>query len=227
MIACLTGVATLSCSGLSAQEYKYEAGGMAGAAFYMGDANKTVLFREPHAAAGAIFRYNRNFRWAYKASLAVGGVSGNTLSSGNAFPDGNQASFSRTFIELGGQVEFNFFGYSDKYAYLGTKKFSPYLFTGLGLTTATGKDFFCGLNVPLGAGLKYKIKNRLNLGFEFSFRKLFGDSFDRPDKNGFGLSDPYGIKSSFLKNKDWYSLTMFSITWDFGMRKDPCLNGAP
>ncbi|WP_255489452.1 DUF6089 family protein [Dysgonomonas sp. 216] len=207
-----------------AQEYKYEIGGMAGTAFYMGDANKTALFKNMNLGAGAVFRYNRDFRWAYKANLAVGGVSGDTRKSGNAFPDGQDVSFSRTFIELGGQIEFNFFAYSDKYAYLGTKRISPYLFTGLGITAATGDDMFLGLNIPIGMGVKYKLKDRLNIGFEFSLRKLFGDSFDKPKKDGFGLEDPYEIKSSFLKNKDWYSLTMFTITWDFGLRGDPCRN---
>ncbi|GAB6012296.1 type IX secretion system protein PorG [Viscerimonas tarda] len=226
IIVCFTAIVTLPCFELSAQEYKYEIGGMAGTSSYMGDANKTALFREPKPAGGVIFRYNKNFRLAYKASLAFGGVSGTTLKSGNAFPNGAQASFSRTFIELGGQVEFNFFSYSDKYAYLGTRKISPYMFTGLGITAATGDNFFTGLNIPLGIGVKYKLKDRLNLGFEFSFRKLFGDSFDQPEKERFGLNDPYNISSSSLKNKDWYSLTVFSITWDFGMRKDPCLNDA-
>jgi len=211
-------------SRLLAQEYKYEIGGMAGMSFYMGDANKTAYYKEPHLAFGAVFRYNQNFRWAYKGTLAMGGVSGDTRKSGNMFPQGQNASFSRTFYELGGQVEFNFFSYSDRYAYLGTKRFTPYVFTGLGVTIASGNNSFFGANIPFGVGLKYKIKNRLNLGFEFSFRKLFGDDFDKPDKDGFGLEDPYEIKSNFLKNKDWYSLTMFSVTWDFGMRKDPCLN---
>ncbi len=199
---------------------------MAGMSSYMGDANKTKPFSGLKPAGGVIFRYNKNFRWAYKADFAIGNVSGDTEKSGNIFPYGENVSFNRTFFELGGQIEFNFFSYSDKYAYLGTKKFSPYIFTGLGITGATGEKSFFGMNLPLGVGLKYKIRDRLNLGFEFSFRKLFGDSFDQTKKDGFALNDPYNIKSSFLKNKDWYSLTVFSLTWDFGLRKDPCLNDA-
>jgi len=207
-----------------AQEYKYEIGGMAGTSFYMGDANKTALFRDMNIAGGAVFRYNKDFRWAYKANLVAGSVSGDTRTSGNVFPDGQNASFSRTFVELGAQIEFNFFAYSDKYAFLGTKRFSPYMFTGLGATYATGDESFFGINLPIGVGVKYKIKNRLNLGFEFSFRKLFGDNFDKPKKGGLSLEDPYEIDGSAWKNKDWYSLTMISLTWDFGLRKDPCLN---
>jgi len=207
------------------QEYEYEIGVMAGTSFYMGDANKSKLFQSPHIAGGAIFRYNRNFRWAYKANLLVGGVSGDTRKSGNVFPNAQEASFSRTFVEVGGQVEFNFFHYSDKYGYLGTKRFSPYIFTGLGMTYGTGNKSFFGMNLPLGIGLKYKLKERLNLGFECSFRKLFGDSFDvAKSSDGFDLEDPYRIESSFFKNKDWYILTMFSVTWDFGQRKKSCIN---
>lgn len=207
----------------SAQEYKFEIGGMAGTSFYMGDANKTTLFKNLNFAGGAVFRYNQNFRWAFKGNIAVGGVSGDTKTSGNIFPHGANVSFSRTFYEVGAHVEFNFFSYSDMYTYLGTKRFTPYIFTGIGATMASGDNSFFGINWPFGIGLKYKIKNRLNLGFEFSFRKLFDDSFDKPSKDGFGLEDPYEIKSNVLKNKDWYSLAMFSVTWDFGMRKNPCV----
>lgn len=208
------------------QEYEYEFGGTLGSSFYMGDANKSKMFQNSNLAGGLIFRYNRNFRWAYKANLIIGGVSGDTKNSGNVFPNGGNTSFRRTFYELGGQVEFNFFNYSDRYQYLGTKKLSPYIFTGLGVTYGSGENSFFGLNLPLGIGLKYKLKDRLNLGFEFSFRKLFGDSFDvtTKDKNGLSLDDPYGIESSFLKNKDWYVMTMFSLTWDFGLRTKSCIN---
>lgn len=63
----------------------------------------------------------------------------------------------------------------------------------------------------------------MNIGIEFSMRKLFGDDLDvTDDGNDAGLKDPYGIQSSLLKNKDWYSITMIYLTWDFGFRQDPC-----
>ena len=80
------------------------------------------------------------------------------------------------------------------------------------------------LNIPMGVGVKYKLKSRLNLGCEFSFRKLFGDSFDVTNGSNEILDNPYGISSSAFKNKDWYSLLMISITWDFGERCRPCNN---
>lgn len=86
-----------SFTGIHAQEYKYEIGGMAGGAFYMGDANKNAFFKGMNPAVGAVFRYNANFRWAFKANLMWGQVSGSTEGLENVFPDNAQASFSRSW----------------------------------------------------------------------------------------------------------------------------------
>ena len=175
-------------------------------------------------SAGIVFRYTPNFRWAVKTDLLWGRVSGSTDGLENEFPNQATASFSRSFFEVGGQMEFNFMPYSDKFAYLNTKRFSPYILFGIGVTVAPGNETFASLNIPLGIGAKYKVANRLNLGLEFSFRKLFGDSFDVTDGNNAFLDNPYGISGSAFKNKDWYSLLMFSVTWDFGLRCRTCNN---
>ncbi|MDR1624301.1 MAG: DUF6089 family protein [Tannerellaceae bacterium] len=210
---------------LQAQEYKFEIGGMAGGAFYMGDVNKSVLLEGVNPAFGGIFRYNANFRWAVKANLMWGRVSGSTNGLDNVFPGNAQASFDRNLFELGAQMEFNFFAYSDKFSYMNTKRFSPYILAGLGVTVAPGSgQTFAGPNVPLGVGVKYKLRNRINVGCEFSFRKLFGDNFDVTNDGNSILDDPYHIEGSLLKNKDWYSFFLLSVTWDFGPRKRPCNN---
>lgn len=208
---------------IQAQEYKYEIGGAAGTSFYMGDANRTKFYLHPGMSGGLLFRYNLNFLWSIKTGISVANVSGKSEDAGNNFPFAQQASFHRTLAELGAQVEFNFFPYSDKYAYLGTKPYTPYLFTGVGGTYATGNKTFFGANIPFGVGFKYKLKNRMNIGIEFSMRKLFGDDFDVTEKTtGWNLDSPFGIESSFLKNKDWYSFTMIFLTWEFSKREDPC-----
>ena len=206
-----------------AQEYKYEIGGMAGVSMYMGDANQSSLFQGLNPAAGVVFRKNYNFRWALKADLMMGKVSGNTENTDNVFPNNASASFSRNFFELGGQMEFNFMPYSDKFRYLSTSSVSPYLLAGLGLTMAPGDgSTFFGVHLPIGIGVKYKVKNRINLGLELTVHKLFGDNFDAPNSEGFNLDNPYNINSGLFKNKDWYNTLMFSVTWDFGPRDTRC-----
>ncbi|MDR1344348.1 MAG: porin family protein [Tannerellaceae bacterium] len=210
---------------LRAQEYKFEIGGAAGGSFYMGDVNKNAPFRELNHAFGGIFRYNANLRWAIKANLMWGQVSGATSVEDNVYPGNAQASFQRNMFELGGQMEFNFFPYSNKFAYANAKRFTPYVLLGLGATVAPGSGrTFAGINLPVGIGVKYKIKDRINLGCEFSMRKLFADDFDVTDGSNALLDNPYKINGSIWKNNDWYSFMLLSVTWDFGLRCSQCNN---
>ena len=210
------------------QEYKYEIGGAAGTSSYMGDVNRTNVFLKPGLSGGAFFRYNMTFNWAIKLNLIAGSVSGSSANTNNKFPFEKEANFTRNFADLGAHIEFNFLPYSDSYSYIGTRPYTPYVFTGTGVTYAEGNNSFIGLNIPFGVGFKYKLKNRLNIGLEFSLRKLFDDDFDVTDNDvtdnetNWSLDRPYGINSSLLKNKDWYSLTIIFMTWEFNSREDPC-----
>ena len=217
-------ISFISCVTAVSQEYKYEIGGGLGLSSYMGDANKNNPFSGLHPSFGGVFRKNIDFRWAMKANLLMGSVSGDTKKSDNAYPGNAATEFSRSFYELGGQMEFNFLPYSDKYPYLQTSKISPYMMAGLGFTLATGDNTFFGVNLPVGIGVKYKIRNRINLGLEYSVRKLFNDDFDAPKKSGFHLENPYQMNGGILKNRDWYTILMFSITWDFGPNDRQCTN---
>ena len=218
LVLCLS----LSFFKLEAQEYLYEAGGMLGGAFYMGDANKNTPFKNMNPTASALFRYNANFRIAYKTNLTWARVNGSTAGLANVFPNGAQADFARHIIDLGGQVEFNFFPYSDKYQYLYTKRIAPYIMGGLGFSFAPGGgNAFFSPHISLGTGVKYKIKNRFNIGAELSIRKLFGDGLDVSAGNDL-LNDPYDIGSGIFKNRDWYSMLTISVTYDFGLRDCNC-----
>ena len=210
-------------SKIYSQEYKYEIGGTIGTSSYMGDINKTNLFLNPGLSGGALFRYNMTFNWSVKFNLITGSVSGRSIEAKYKFPFEKEAVFTRNYADLGAQIEFNFLPYSDKYTYIGTRPYTPYVFAGTGVTYANGNSKFIGLNIPFGVGVKYKLKNRLNIGLELSLRKLFDDDFDVTDKGtDWSLNSPYGIKSSTLKNRDWYSLTMLFLTWEFNPRVDPC-----
>lgn len=196
--------------------YRYEIGGGLGLTGYLGDVNKSNFMKHPGVAGGVLFRYLPNNRWAIKANLYAGGLSGNSADFDMVFPDGQSYKFSSTVYDMGAQMEFNFFEFGLGPTYMKLKRLTPYITLGLGATMASadaGTSFT--MNVPMGIGLKFKLKERVNLGVEFTMRKAFGDKID-------GLSDLNGVKSSFAKNTDWYSFTMFTITYSFSKRCKTC-----
>lgn len=196
-------------------EYLMEIGPAAGGCFYMGDANSR-LYRGTRLMGGAVLRYNVNPRLSVKATMTAGGISGSTFRmEGRSFPD--DFSFRRTIYDFGFQVECNFLAYGTT-TYNGCHRLAPYYLAGAGVTFApepARNDF--AANFPIGIGVKYKLAPRLNAGLEFTMR--FSTS-DRLDVTGTVGEDPLHVKSGFMKNKDSYSYTMLTLTYDIYAK--PC-----
>lgn len=199
------------------ETYKFDIGGGIGMSGYLGDANESNLFKHPGFAAQASFRYLIDTRWAIRGLLTTASLSGNTADFDNALPGGESYSFKSRIYDLGARAEFNFFAYGIGETYKRLKRWSPYLSLGLGVTLASCDGTSVAMNLPMAFGVKYKLKPRLNLMAEFAMTKVFGDHVD-----GRQLSDLYTIKSSFLKNTDWYSTIMITISYEFGKRCTTC-----
>ncbi len=206
------------CVGMNAQEleYKMELGGMVGGSFYMGDANYSSLYKNTGLAGGLVGRYNINPRQALKFNIAYGKISGNAMDLENKFPEieGQKWDFDDSVVDVGCQYELHFWGYGTGKGYKGTKRLTPYIQFGLGVTY--GNDVFT-MNIPVGVGLKYKLRERLNVGVDWTMRFSMSDELD-------GIADPYGIQGGMLKNKDSYSFTMFYITYDLFPKLRKCNN---
>lgn len=212
------------CAGASAQtqesveEYKFDIGAGLGMSGYLGDANESNLFAHPGVAFNATFRYLINSRWAIRGMLTGASLSGSTADMDNVLPEGKVYEFDSWAYDLGARAEFNFFNYGIGETYKRMSRISPYLSLGLGVTMSnTGGESFVAMSLPMGFGVKYKLRPRLNLGLEFSMTKVFGDKVDSAE-----LTDLYKIKSSFMKNTDWYSTLMISVTYEFGKRCVTC-----
>lgn len=200
------------------ESYKFDVGVGLGMSGYLGDANESNLYKHPGFAANASLRYLFDSRWSLRAQLGMSGISGNTSEFENVLPDGAEYSFKSTVYDLGVRGECNFFAFGIGETYKRLKRWSPFLAVGVGVSMAhTGDDNFVGFNIPIGVGVRYKISRRLNLSAEFSMTKVFSDNVDSKE-----LSDLYQIKSSFLKNTDWYSTLTVGISYEFGPRCVTC-----
>lgn len=200
------------------EDYRYDMGVGLGMTGYLGDANTSNLYQNPSWDANLLFRYIINPRLGLKTNFFVGGLRGNSDQMTNVYPDGKNFKFSTTFYEVSELFEFNFFEYGIGETYRKLKRFTPYITAGVGATLWTvDKKIYGGFTIPLGIGFKYKVNKRVNLGLEFLMKKVFSDRLD-----GVSGEDLIAIKSSFVKNTDWYSTLTFSITYEFSKRCAVC-----
>lgn len=215
MLVFLLGGTMAGVSQNADEEYRLELGAALGGCFYMGDANYSTLFKNMEMMAGVIVRFNVNPRMSVKCNVAMGKISGETKSLENVFPQNLQTEFERTLYDVGAQFEYNFWPYGHGLSYRESRKFTPYILGGLGVTYAPEpmKDVFT-MNFPVGVGVKYKFAPRWNVGFEFSMRFSLSDALDVEQADGLKLDDPYGVESKGMKNKDSYSFVNLSVTYD-------------
>ena len=212
-VACYIAVAVNAMG--QEMEYKYEIGGLLGTSFYLGDANTNKLYKNSNLAGGVMFRYNINPRNSLKFDLCASGISGDVKTAGTYIPErvGMNQEFNNTVWDLGCQYELSFWGYGTGKGFKGTKRLTPYIHFGLGFTYC---NELC-LNYPIGFGVRCKLAQRVNVGLDWAMHFATSDKLD-------GISDPYYIKSGFLKNKDTYCNTLLYLTYDICPKLRKCNN---
>ena len=227
VLVMLSGIATTA-HAQSDPEYMMEIGGGVGLTGYLGDFNGN-LTKELQPQVSAVFRTLFNPHAGLKFSASWGKLTGSTkdvetfypkLDDGTWIPEGDgrlHYEFSHTLVDAGCVFEYNFWPYGTGRDYRGAKRFTPFIFAGVGATYVSGgpKNVFTA-NVPMGVGVKYKLANRLNLGVEWGIHFSLSDELD-------GVKDPYNVKSSgAFKNTDCYSALLVTLTYSFKERCVTC-----
>lgn len=199
-------------------EYKMEIGLGAGLMSYQGDFNGS-LTKNMQAFPSLIVRRVFNPYMGLKLDLSFGKIKGNTGNVDTWYPDyaGNAVDFDGKITDISLTYEYNFWPYGTGREYRGAKRFTPFIFLGIGATYAkTGDESTFTANVPIGVGVKYKINSRLNVGLEWAEHFSLSDKLD-------GVEDPYHVESSGLfKNTDCYSMLRLTLTYSFMAKCKTC-----
>ena len=220
----------------SIAQTKMTAGPFVGTSWYNGDLNASRQFYRVHPAFGGFLRYAVKDRIAFRAQVNMVNISGAYKYDGNYFPhsQNERYSFNRTLGDVTAMMEINFFSFDHPFDE--SARFSPYLAFGLGSTfynryeevngVRTKKPTFV-LSLPFGAGVKWKINKRMQMGAEWTFRKTFADDLDVVGfGSGINASDPFNHNvSSAIHNNDWYSVVGVYLTFQIFSTGGKCFDG--
>lgn len=201
--------------------YRMEFGVGAGIGFSISDVN-TKAYGNATFAGSTLLRFVLNPRMAAKIMASCNGIGGSTENIGKfypATPDGATAERlqhkAKGFVtDISGLYEIHFLPYGYEQGYQGYRRLTPYLQMGLGVVYGTQAKAMTA-NVPIGAGVKWKIGRRINLGFDWLFHFSLSDKLD-------GLEAPTGIKSKIFRNKDHFNTTLLTLTYSIAPRCPAC-----
>jgi hypothetical protein len=197
----------LLCFTYSLQAQTWEIGGSIGGAGYIGDLNPNNPAKIS-GISGAIFG-KRNFDGYFSAKLnvGIGNIAAYDSRSQNAQFRERNLNFKDELREVSLIGEFNFMNYIPD---AGPNKYTPYIFTGLGITSYApqAQDFKGGTRglrafrtegqakaygnqtmvIPYGVGIKYNISGKFTVMADMGYRYTFTDYLDDvsglyPDQN--------------------------------------------
>lgn len=206
----------LSISAQEEPEYRLELGAGAGTVAYYGDFNGN-LFKGMQPWGALVARYHLNPRMAVALNIGTGKIKGSTDNIDTWYPI-ERYEFNHQLTEVDARYEYNFWAYGTGQEYRGARRVVPFIAIGFGLTHHSGEHSGVTVNLPIGAGVKWKVASRVNLIAEWAMRFTPSDYLD-------GKSDVYGIKSSGLfKNTDCYSAFQLAVSYDLWAKCKTCNN---
>ena len=220
LVCILLTTAVLGTKAQEEPEYKMEIGAGVGLVNYLGDYNGSLV-KDLQPMGSLIAKYRPNPRMSWALNVSYGTLKGALADAGTWYPDEEQlpVTFSNGLIDACVRFEYNFWAYGTGQEYRGARRVAPFVAVGLGMThasTPSGGTF--AANLPIGAGVKYKIGERLNLTAEWVMHFSGSDKLD-------GVAAPYTISSSGLfKNTDCYSALQVALTYDIWAKCKTCNN---
>ena len=215
LICILLLATTLGAKAQEEPEYRMEIGAGVGLVNYLGDYNGSLV-KDLQPMGSLLAKYRLNPRMSWALNVSYGTLKGALGDVETWYPEEQQlpATFSNVLIDACVRFEYNFWAYGTGREYRGARRVAPFVTLGLGITHANA----FAANLPIGAGVKYKIGERLNLNAEWVMHFTGSDRLD-------GVADPYGISSSGLfKNTDCYSALQVSLTYDIWAKCKTCNN---
>ncbi|MBT8245017.1 MAG: hypothetical protein HKP48_02290 [Winogradskyella sp.] len=204
----------------------YEFGIFAGGSNFIGDVGATNYISPNQVALGAIVKWNRSPRHAFRASVIFSELKGIDSKSDDPRRIQRGYEFSNGILEFSAGLEFTFFDWDLHDA---SSKGTPYLYTGI--TTAGHDNFYFDNNgtltsenttswawgIPMVLGYKVLLNPYIIIAAEVGARYTFTDEIDGsiPDAD---FREQFSFGN--INNNDWYMFTGITLTYTFGQK--PC-----
>jgi hypothetical protein len=208
-----------------ARAQTYEVGLFAGGANNIGDIGSMNYIAPSGPAFGALFKWNKSKRYAWRGHVIYGSFTADDAKSNMRSREQRNLRMEQSVMEFSAGLEFNFVEYN--LHKLGPA-FTPYLYTGLTYFRYDYNYFDAGrlidlnqrdgsLAIPMTVGAKLRLNQFLVLGGEIGARYTFTDNLDASNPEGTQFED---FRLGNVFSDDWYVFSGITLTFTFGRK--PC-----
>lgn len=202
-----------------AQEVKYgwRVGANAGLSGYFGEYNSKGLFAHPGVNFSLTGGYIADARWEFATAISFSTVKGSVKGMEDEFSVVLPSHFNAATYQWNLKAEFNFFPFGIGETYKQLRLWTPYVAAGIGVVAAkpTNSSLAIAPEIPVAFGVKFKVRERLNVKLELEAAKTFSHNID-------GVSNAYEIKRKWFKGTDWLTAVSIGMTYEFGERCPTC-----
>lgn len=238
ILLCFFFILFFSFNSKSQDEYRAEIGLQGGANIYTGDVNTVAKpdyflqnMKNIQPDFGLFFRYRFNPRTALRLGYDYSTVNGSYIYNVNTSQQLNQTLH---IVDMTG--EYNFFDLENDPYKRYSKKYSPYIFAGLGVILLPDVENLLqkkyAPTIPFGFGLKWKMAQRWNVNVQWSNHFLLEDNLEGILKFDYGEQlriigntprwNPAWSKRINPMNNDLLSGLMIGISFDFWKKGCDC-----
>lgn len=202
-------VLALIVSSVAVNAQKTEVGVFGGTSFYLGETNRSGLFKQPKPAFGLVFRLNFNEHWSLKGNALYGGIQGADSLAEDPEQIERNLSFKSVLFEVAAELELNFMRFEPGNT---ATPFTPYIFGGISVFKFNPKAELAA-GTYLINGVPYTID-----GGTYALQPLGTEgqgTTKYPDRKKYALTQvglPFGIGFKFNLSK------LVGLSAEWGMR---------
>jgi len=206
----------------------YEVSNFVGGSNFIGDVGSSKYIAPNQPAFGAIYKWNRSTRHAFRFSAIFTNLEGIDAKSDDPRRKERGYEFNVSTIELSAGIEFTFLDFN-LHEDSGETKSTPYLFSGINFFTydnyyfesngvrTTENTSSYSFAIPIVLGYKTTFTDQLIAAIEIGARYTFTDELDGSIPDSGSLQN---FSFGNINNNDWYVFTGITLTFTFG--KKPC-----
>jgi len=212
---------------------EYELGLNLGGGNYIGDIGGENYINPNKIGGGIVYKRTVNQWYSFRMNLNYFQLEAFDSDSDSAGRRARDFSVTSTIFNFSLGVEYNFIPRNPYLPLRSIKKITPYVYTGIGLGTYSGRLEFNNpvliesgvkfngtkLSIPVILGLKYRVTRHFIISLESGFNYYFTDNLD-------GTHSFYGNEERLIINgytpttnpnsNDWYTFSSIGLIYSFG-----------